>query len=45
MVFDERGSESVQFSFAVVLLIIVTFGILQAAMMNAAAIMLSSELT
>lgn len=45
MVFDERGSESVQFSFAVVLLIIVAFGILQAAMMNAAAIMLSSELT
>ena len=34
-----------QFSFAVVLLIIVAFGILQAAMMNAAAIMLSSELT
>ena len=45
MVFDERGSESVQFSFAVVLLVIVAFGILQAAMMNAAAIMLSSELT
>ena len=45
MVFDERGSESVQFSFAAVLLIIVAFGIMQAVMMNAAAIMLSSELT
>lgn len=45
MVVDERGSESVQFSFAAVLLIVVAFGIMQAAMMNAAAIMLSSELT
>lgn len=45
MVLDERGSESVQFSFAAVLLIVVAFGIMQMAMMNAAAIMLSSELT
>lgn len=45
MVVDERGSESVQFSFAAVLLLVVAFGIMQAAMMNAAAIMLSSELT
>ena len=44
MVLDERGSESVQFSFAAVLLIVVAFGIMQMAMMNAAAIMLSSEL-
>ena len=44
MVVDERGSESVQFSFAAVLLLVVAFGIMQAAMMNAAAIMLSSEL-
>ena len=45
MVLNERGSESVQFSFAAVLLIVVAFGIMQMAMMNAAAIMLSSELT
>ena len=37
MVLDERGSESVQFSFAAVLLIVVAFGIMQMAMMNAAA--------
>ena len=35
MVLDERGSESVQFSFAAVLLIVVAFGIMQMAMMNA----------
>ena len=34
-----------QFSFAAVLLIVVAFGIMQMAMMNAAAIMLSSELS
>ena len=43
MVLDERGSESVQFSFAAVLLIVVAFGIKQMAMMNAAGLMLCSE--